>query len=47
MNGGTPQRFSFALDRSMSEDPRLMGMKGDSDRQKKLKRLLSMKYNQR
>ena len=47
MNGDTPQRFSFATGRSMSEDPRLMGVKGDSDRQKKLNRLLSMKYNQR
>lgn len=47
MNGGTPQRFSFAKDRSKSEDPKLMGVKGDNDQQKKLNRLLSMKYNQR
>lgn len=45
MNGEAPQRVQFSA--SVSADPRLIGVKGDNDRQKKLNRLLSMKYNQR
>ena len=45
MNGEAPQRVEFGA--SVSADPRLIGVKGDTDRQKKLNRLLSMKYNQR
>ena len=47
MNGERPQRFPFIKEGSKSVDPRLMGVKGANERQKKMNRLLSMKYNQR
>ena len=45
MNGEVPQRVQFGT--SASADPRLIGVRGENDRQKKMNRLLSMKYNQR